>query len=102
MGDCQLMTTHGSSAVKESAYNTGDCESGRSPGEGIGYPLQYSWASLEAQMRESARNAGDLGSIPELGRSPGERNGYPALVFWPGGPHGQRSLVGCGPWCCKE
>ena len=24
--------------------------SGRSPGEGIGYPLQYSWASLEAQM----------------------------------------------------
>ena len=25
-------------------------ESGRHPGEGIGYPLQYSWASLEAQM----------------------------------------------------
>ena len=25
-------------------------ESGRSPGEGIGYPLQYSWASLVAQM----------------------------------------------------
>ena len=23
---------------------------GRSPGEGIGYPLQYSWASLVAQM----------------------------------------------------
>ena len=23
--------------------------SGRSPGEGIGYPLQYSWASLVAQ-----------------------------------------------------
>jgi len=22
---------------------------GRSPAEGIGYPLQYSWASLEAQ-----------------------------------------------------
>ena len=22
----------------------------RSPGEGIGYPLQYSWASLEAQL----------------------------------------------------
>ena len=26
---------------------------------------------------ESACNAGDLGSIPELGRSPGEGNGYP-------------------------
>ena len=25
-------------------------ESGRSTGEGIGYPLQYSWASLVAQL----------------------------------------------------
>ena len=24
--------------------------SGRTPGEGIGYPLQYSWASLVVQM----------------------------------------------------
>ena len=39
---------------KESAYNAGDPgsipESGRSAGEGIGYPLQYSWASLVAQL----------------------------------------------------
>ena len=27
--------------------------------------------------KESACNAGDLGSIPWLGRSPGEGNGYP-------------------------
>ena len=27
--------------------------------------------------KESARNAGDLGSLPGLGRSPGEGNGYP-------------------------
>ena len=27
--------------------------------------------------KESALNAGDLGSIPGLGRSPGEGNGYP-------------------------
>ena len=26
--------------------------------------------------KESARNAGDLGSIPGLGRLPGEGNGY--------------------------
>ena len=43
----------GSSAGKESACNAGDPrlipESGRSPEEGIGYPLQYSWASLVAQ-----------------------------------------------------
>ena len=42
----------GSSAVKESACNAGDLspipESGRSPGEGIGYPCQYSWAFLVA------------------------------------------------------
>ena len=28
-------------------------------------------------IKESARNAGDLGSIPGLGRSPGEGKGYP-------------------------
>ena len=42
-----------SSVGKESAYNAGDPGSipwsGRSPGEGIGYPLEYSWASLVAQ-----------------------------------------------------
>ena len=42
-----------SSADKESTCNTGDpgsiLGSGRSPGEGVGYPLQYSWASLVAQ-----------------------------------------------------
>ena len=46
-----------SSVGKESAYNAGDpCNaglipgSGRSAGEGIGYPLQYSWVSLVAQL----------------------------------------------------
>ena len=45
---------HGSSAGKESACNAGDPdsipESGISAGEGKGYPLQYSWASLLAQL----------------------------------------------------
>ena len=44
----------GSSAGKESSCNARDSssisESGRSPGEGIGYPLQCSWSSLVAQM----------------------------------------------------
>ena len=39
---------------KESACNTGNPGSipglGRSAGNGIGYPLQYSWASLAAQL----------------------------------------------------
>ena len=42
------------SVGKESAYNAGDPGlipgSGRSAGEGIGYPLQYSWTSLVAQL----------------------------------------------------
>ena len=63
----------GSSAGKESACNAGDpgsiYESGRSPGEGIGCPLQYSWASLVAQLVKNACNEGDLGSVPGLGRS---------------------------------
>ena len=44
----------GGSDGKESACNAGDPSSipgsGRSAGEGIGYPLQYSWASLVAQL----------------------------------------------------
>ena len=43
-----------SSAGIESACNAGDCGlipgSGRSPGEGIGYPFQYSCVSLVAQL----------------------------------------------------
>ena len=43
-----------SSVGKESTCNAGDpgsiLGSGRSAGEGIGYPLQYSWASLVAQL----------------------------------------------------
>ena len=44
----------GSSAGKESTCNAGGPGlipgSRRSPGEGIGYPLQYSWASLVVQL----------------------------------------------------
>ena len=65
-----------------SSCNVGDPGSipglGRSTGEGIGYPLQYSWASLVAQLlKESACNVGDLDLIPGLGKSPGEGIGYP-------------------------
>ena len=74
------------SVGKESTCNTGDPDSipglGRFTGEGIGYPLLYSSASLVSQlvknlpvMRET--NEGDLGLIPGLERSPGEGTGYP-------------------------
>ena len=68
----------GSSAGKESACNAGNPnlipQSGSSPREGIGYPLQYYWSSLVAH---TVKNLPDLGSSPGLGRSPGEGNGNP-------------------------
>jgi len=50
----------------------------RSPGEGRGYPLQYSWGFPGgSDGKESTCNVGDLGSIPGLGRSPGGEHGNP-------------------------
>ena len=73
------------SAGKESACNARDLGSvpglGRSPGKGIGYPLQYSWTFLVAQLVKTACNAGDVGLIPGLGRSSREGTGYPLQYF---------------------
>ena len=53
IGDAHRVSPCGP-AGKESACNAGDPGSipgsGRSAGEGIGHPLQYSWASLVAQL----------------------------------------------------
>ena len=69
-----------SSVGKESGCNAGDPGSipgsGRSPGEGIGYPLQYAWASLVAQLVKNVCNVGDLGLISGLVRCPGEGKGF--------------------------
>ena len=47
-----------SSVGKESTCNAADPGSipvsGRSPGEGLGYPLHYSWASLVAQLLKNS------------------------------------------------
>ena len=57
---------------KESTCNAGDPGSipgsGRSPGEGIGYPPQYSWASLVVQL---VKNLPAMQEIPVqfLGRA---------------------------------
>ena len=42
----------------------------------INFPLLEGFSGGSAR-KESACNAGDLGSIPGLGRSPGEGKGYP-------------------------
>ena len=41
-----------------------------------------------SELKPSACNVGDLGSIPGLGRSPREEKGYPLLLY--------------SPWGCKE
>ena len=86
--------------VKNLPAHEGDLGSipglGRSPGEGKGYPLQYSglenstdcvvhgvtksqaWLSnFHSNSKNSTCNVKDLDLIPGLGRSPGEENGYP-------------------------
>ena len=52
--------------------------------------------------KESASNAGDLGSIPGLGRSPGGGHGNPLQYSCLENPHGQRSLADYRPWDHKE
>ena len=57
-----------SSVGKESACSAGDPGSipglGRSTGEGIGYSLQYSWASLVAQLVENPPAVQETGVRP--------------------------------------
>ena len=96
----------GSSVGNESACNAGDPGlipgSGRSPGEGIGYPLQYSWASLVAQM---VKNLPVMWKtwVWSLGwEDPLKKGTLSTPVFWPGEFRGQRSLAGYSPWNCKE
>ena len=47
--------------------------------------------------KESACNAGDLGSIPVFGRSPGGGHGNSLQYSYLGNSHGQRSLAGYSP-----
>ena len=55
-----------------------------------------------SEVKASACNVGDLGSIPGLGRFHWRRKWQPTPVFLPGESHGQRSLVGYSPRGCKE
>ena len=75
----------GGSAGKESACNAGDPAGtpglGRSPAEGIHYPLQYSRASLVAQ---TMKNPPSRGFDPWVGKIPCRRERLPTPVFLPG------------------
>jgi len=81
----------GSSAGKVSTYNAGDPSSGRSPREGIGYPLQYFGASLMAQMVRICLQGSRPGFDPWVGKIPYRRAWKPSPVF----------LSGESPWIAE-
>ena len=70
---------------------------GRSAGEGIGYPLQYYWASLVAQLIKNPPAMQEADFNPWLGKIPWRRERLPTRVFWPGEFHGLHRW-----WGCKE
>ena len=93
----QCLGFPGSSVGKESACSAGDPGSipgsGRSSGEEIGYPLQYSWASLVAQLvKNPAAMQIKPGFNPWVGEIPWRRAWQPTPVFWPGESHGLYTL----------
>ena len=71
--------------------------SGRSAGEGIGHPLQYSWASLVAQLVKSLPAMWETGIQSLFWEDPLENEKAITPVFWPGEFHGLYS-----PWSCNE
>ena len=86
-----------SSVSKESACDAGDPGlipgSGRSAREGIGYPLQYSWASLVAQLVKNLPVMWETW-VRSLDWNPWRRERLPTPVFWPGGFQGLYSQWG--------
>ena len=97
----KLLISFNSSVGKTSTCNAGDPGSipgsGRSTGEGIGYPLQYSWASLVAQLVKNPSACGRPGLDPWVGNSPWRRERLLIPVLWPGEFQGLYS-----PWRRKE
>ena len=97
---------------------------GRSPGEGKGYPFQYSGLknSMDCIVHEVTKSRKQLSNFhfqrAQLVKNPSavqetwvrslcwedplEEAWQPSPVFLPGESHGQRSLAGCSLWGCKE
>ena len=100
--NCSHLTGSPHSSVgKESTCNAGDPSSipglGRSAGKGIGYPLQYSWASLVTQLVKNQPAMWETWVQSLSWEEPWRRERLPTPVFWPGEFHGLYS-----PWGHKE
>ena len=91
---CYIYCFPDSSVDRKSTCNAGDpsliCGLGRFAGEVIGYPLQYSWASLVVQLPLAMWETW----VWSLDCKDSRRRGrLPTPVFWPGEFHGLSS-----PW----
>ena len=96
-----------SSVGKESTCNAGDPssipESGRSAREGIGYPLQYSWASLGAQLVKNPPAIKEAWAQSLGGEDPLEKEmATQSSIFAWEELHGQKSPAGYSPWGHKS
>ena len=76
---------------------------GRSAGKGIDYPIQYSWASLVAQLVKNppAMLETWVRSL-DWEDSPGGGHGKPLQYSCLENPRAHRSLAGYSPWGLKE
>ena len=87
----------GSSAGKESICNAGDTNLIPASGRSAGYPLQYSWASLVAQLVKNLPTMQRPWFDPWVGKILWRRKRLLPPVFWSGEFHGLYS-----PWGGKE
>ena len=71
---------------------------GRFPGEGIGYPLHYPWASLVAQLVKNPPTMRETWVWSLVWEDPWRRERLPTPIFWPREFHGLYSWT----WGCKE
>ena len=82
---------------KGESCNSGDSGSipglGRSAGEGVGYPLQYSWALLVPQL-VICLQCGRAGFSPWVEKISWRKERLPTPVLWPGEFHRLYSLWG--------
>ena len=72
------------------------------PGEGVGYPLQYSWASLVAQRVKNLPAVQETWVLSLGWEDPLEEGmaTHSSILTW--SIPWQRSLVGYSPWSRKE
>ena len=79
-----FMVVYDSFVGKESVCNAGDPSSipgsGRFTGEGIGDPLQYSWASLVAQSVKNLPAMRETRFDPWVGKIPWRKTWQPTIL----------------------